>query len=237
MLSGYRKNLLALQGLIFTKLLTYRSILRKKHDKWLFICFFSLFILMGCQTTAPKLNLVNLQTLPADQEQTRFPPTPDEIRKPREYIAVVLNSADEQVSRYARALSQNILEAMFEKHGNLRIISNYRVQQLMYQMDLFGKDLTKEESLVGLGEALKVKYIAVLDLLSAPQENENDWSTNVNFKVYQLRPTKLKMSHRFQFKYSNSRKVWNELKTPDPNCFSHWWLYYRNPSRKKSRAN
>lgn len=167
------------------------------------------FVAVACQ---PQIDVTQLRSYPEDQQAAPYPPSNEELRRDRPFVVVYPPQAAEGVSPYANENSVTFLKAMLEEAGDLQIFDEARLQQVRDTDEFRRFDVTQETDAVRLGEALKVKYMVMLQTEPPTFEHEeNDWSAVVTMKLYQLSPTKLLSESTFPYQHSQFDEMRDNL--------------------------
>lgn len=158
-------------------------------------------LLASCLSTLPDID--KLQSHAEDRKQAPYPPTAAELARERPFVAVIGTPTGEDVSTYAKENSVLFLKSMLEESGNLQIFPDFRLQQVLDTKEYRMLDMNREEDVIRLGEAVRVKYVALVEP-TAPNfpHKENDWSATVTMKLYQLSPMKKLAEETFPFQQS-----------------------------------
>jgi len=107
------------------------------------------------------------------------------------------------VTSYANDNSVTFVKSMMEDAGNLQVFPDERLQQIYNSDEYRMLDLTRQEDAVKLGEALRVKYLVMMETAPPNFKHEaEDWSAVVTVRLYQLFPTLQLVEETFPYQQS-----------------------------------
>ena len=169
---------------------------------------------------------ISLMNAPLDSgDEVPIPPTPEELRSSKAFVAFVPVQFAENLSRYHKSLSVSFVQSVLEEHGDLKIIDDVRVERALNRSQFaqlrtsleqsklrrFDEELVKQT--IELGKWLRVRYIVLMRVQPSPEKvSSTDWSTYIIFKIFRVEgPVKNEMNHEFTFVFSESNDLWEEL--------------------------
>ena len=168
-------------------------------------------LLASCLSNLPDIN--NLRTFAEDRRQAPFPPTQDELANEEPFVAVMPPKTQPGVTNYANDNAMTFIKSMMEDAGNLQVFPHERLQQIHNSDEYRMLDLTLQEDAIKLGEALRVKYVVMME--TAPPNFEHgaeDWSATVTMRLYQLFPTQQLVEKTFPYQQSELEEMRLDLR-------------------------
>jgi hypothetical protein len=158
-------------------------------------------LLASCLSNLPDIN--KLRTFAEDRREAPFPPTQDELATEEPFVAVMPPKTQPGVTSYANDNAVTFVKSMMEDAGNLQVFPNERLQQIYNSDEYRMLDLTRQEDAVKLGEALRVKYLVMMETAPPNFKHEaEDWSAVVTVRLYQLFPTLQLVEETFPYQQS-----------------------------------
>ena len=158
-------------------------------------------LLASCLSTLPDID--KLRTFSEDRRSAPFAPTPEELTTEMPFVVVLPPRTQPGVTSYANDNSVTFIKSMMEDAGNLQVFPDQRMKQVLDSNEYRMLDITREEDAIKLGEALRVKYLVMLDTSPATfSHEEDDWSAVVTMHLYQLSPTKKLTEETFPYQQS-----------------------------------
>jgi len=168
-------------------------------------------LLASCLSTTPDIN--NLRTFNEDRRSAPFAPTQEELTLEQSFVVVLPPRAQPGVTTYANDNSLIFIKSMLEDAGKLEVFPDERLKQVHDSDEYRMLDLTQEEDAIRLGEALRVKYLVMLDTSPATFSHAaDDWSAVVTMHLYQLSPTKKLAQETFPYQQSNLEEMRLDLR-------------------------
>ncbi len=168
-------------------------------------------LLASCLSNLPDIN--NLRTFAEDRRQAPFPPTQDELAIEEPFVAVMPPKTQPGVTSYANDNAVTFVKSMMEDAGNLQVFPNERLQQIYNSDEYRMLDLTQPEDAIKLGEALRVKYMVMMETAPPNFEHEaEDWSAVVTVRLYQLSPTAKLVEETFPYQQSQLEEMRLDLR-------------------------
>ena len=154
-----------------------------------------------------------------------LPPSQEELRNSKAFVAFVPVQFSENISRFPKALSVNFVQSVLEEHGDLKIIEDIRVERALNRSQFSElKTLLEETKLsrfddnliqqtIKLGKWLRVRYIVLMRVQSSPKKvPSTEWSTYIIFRILRVEnPVKTEMTHEFTYVFSESADLWEEV--------------------------
>jgi len=167
--------------------------------------------LASCLSNLPDIN--KLRTFAEDRREAPFPPTQDELAIEEPFVAVMPPKTQPGVTSYANDNSVTFVKSMMEDAGNLQVFPDERLQQIYNSDEYRMLDLTRQEDAVKLGEALRVKYIVMMETAPPNFKHEaEDWSAVVTVRLYQLFPTLQLVEETFPYRQSELEEMRLDLR-------------------------
>ena len=168
-------------------------------------------LLASCLSTTPDIN--NLRTFSEDRRSAPFAPTLEELTPEMPFVVVLPPRTQPGVTSYANDNSVTFIKSMMEDAGNLQVFPDQRMKQVLDSNEYRMLDITREEDAIKLGEALRVKYLVMLDT-SPPtfSHEDDDWSAVVTMHLYQLSPTKKLAEETFPYQQSELEDMRMDLR-------------------------
>jgi len=167
--------------------------------------------LASCLSNIPDIN--KLRTFAEDRREAPFPPTQDELSMEEPFVAVLPPKTQPGVTSYANDNSVTFVKSMMEDAGNLQVFPDERLQQIYNSDEYRMLDLTRQEDAVKLGEALRVKYIVMMETAPPNFKHEaEDWSAVVTVRLYQLFPTLQLVEETFPYQQSELEEMRLDLR-------------------------
>ena len=166
-----------------------------------FLLLFCSSLLASCLSTLPDID--KLRTFGEDRRSAPFAPTPEELTTEKPFVVVLPPRTQPGVTSYANDNSVTFIKSMVEDAGNLQVFPDQRMKQVLDSNEYRMLDITREEDAIELGEALRVKYLVMLDTSPATfSHDDDDWSAVVTMHLYQLSPTKKLTKETFPYQQS-----------------------------------
>ena len=167
--------------------------------------------LASCLSNIPDIN--KLRTFAEDRREAPFPPTQDELSMEEPFVAVLPPKTQPGVTSYANDNSVTFVKSMMEDAGNLQVFPDERLQQIYNSDEYRMLDLTRQEDAVKLGEALRVKYLVMMETAPPNFKHEaEDWSAVVTVRLYQLFPTLQLVEETFPYQQSELEEMRLDLR-------------------------
>ena len=167
--------------------------------------------LASCLSNLPDIN--KLRTFAEDRREAPFPPTQDELSMEEPFVAVLPPKTQPGVTSYANDNSVTFVKSMMEDAGNLQVFPDERLQQIYNSDEYRMLDLTRQEDAVKLGEALRVKYLVMMETAPPNFKHEaEDWSAVVTVRLYQLFPTLQLVEETFPYQQSELEEMRLDLR-------------------------
>jgi len=167
--------------------------------------------LASCLSNLPDIN--KLRTFAEDRREAPFPPTQDELAMEEPFVAVLPPKTQPGVTSYANDNSVTFVKSMMEDAGNLQVFPDERLQQIYNSDEYRMLDLTRQEDAVKLGEALRVKYLVMMETAPPNFKHEaEDWSAVVTVRLYQLFPTLQLVEETFPYQQSELEEMRLDLR-------------------------
>ena len=168
-------------------------------------------LLASCLSNLPDIN--KLRTFAEDRRQAPFPPTQDELATEEPFVAVMPPKTQPGVTSYANDNAVTFVKSMMEDAGNLQVFPNERLQQIYNSDEYRMLDLTQPEDAIKLGEALRVKYMVMMETAPPNFKHEaEDWSAVVTVRLYQLSPTVQLVEETFPYQQSELEEMRLDLR-------------------------
>ena len=168
-------------------------------------------LLASCLSTLPDID--NLRIFSEDRRSAPFAPTSEELTAEMSFVAVLPPRTQSGVTNYANDYSVTFIKSMMENAGNLQVFPDQRIKQVLDSNEYRMLDITREEDAIKLGEALRVKYLVMLDTSPATfSHDDDDWSAVVTMHLYQLSPTKKLAEETFPYQHSELEDMRMDLR-------------------------
>ena len=159
-------------------------------------------LLASCLSTLPDID--KLRTYTEDRRSAPFAPTAEELTLEQAFVVVLPPRTQPGVTTYANDNSLSFIKSMMEDAGNLQVFPDDRMRQVLDSNEYRMLDITREDDAIKLGEALRVKYLVMMDTAPATFSHDaDDWSASVTMHLYQLSPTKKLAQETFPYQQSN----------------------------------
>ncbi len=113
-------------------------------------------------------------------KNSQIPPTEEELRTSKSYLAFIPVQFSGDLSRYHKTLSVSFVQSVLEEHGDLEIIDDIRVHRAINKSQFedlrnslktsklrsFDEELRKNS--IELGKWLRVRYIVLMRVQTSP---------------------------------------------------------------------
>lgn len=148
------------------------------------IIAFSFFLLTACSQVKVEPDL--LISSSADQLETKFPPTKDDLTYRKRYILPLLIEGDEMISNSRKKEVLSFLSQAFLKMGDIYTIAEQDVITRLTQENFQGFQAANIPEALLLGQELQANYLSQIRIAPKKQKNKNSFKAGIDLSVFSV---------------------------------------------------